>query len=239
MPDPVRHRDGHLKSRPWPMLSRARLARAGSLNDGRAAPFVTAPAESHCQHGHPRLVVASFVITVVTFSVAGLPIAVAGAAADTVTTCSGTGPGSLPAVVGSAASGDTISFSVSCPPSSPIVLSSAVDITASLTIEGPGANNLAVSGNNAGSVFVVESGVTGAVNGLTIEEGNGGGSSDGGGIEDLQGGTLSVSDTTFLHNSGPGIEDRQGGNLSVTDSTFSANSGVESTSAAARRAAPT
>jgi len=45
-----------------------------------------------------------------------------------------------------------------------------------------------VSGNNAGSVFVVESGVTGAVNGLTIEEGNGGGSSEVGESRTWQGG---------------------------------------------------
>ena len=56
-----------------------------------------------------RLGAATLIIGLATF-VTVLPAQVAGAANDVVTTCAGSGTGSLPAAVGAAASGDTITF---------------------------------------------------------------------------------------------------------------------------------
>jgi len=103
----------------------------------QGCPFCHGAGRVTLSHGHPRLVVASFVITVVTFSVAGLPIAVAGAAADTVTTCSGTGPGLVAGGRRECRLRRHHFFLGVLSASSPIVLSSAVDITASLTSRDP------------------------------------------------------------------------------------------------------
>lgn len=118
-----------------------------------------------------RITAATLVIGLVTFA-AVLPGQVAGAATDVVSNCSGSGVGSLPAVVAAAASGDTIKFSVDCPTSSPITLSSTIDIDTNLTIDGPGASELVVSGNNTVEVFDVASGVTATFSGITIKDGS-------------------------------------------------------------------
>ena len=71
--------------------------------------------------------------------------------------------------VSAAAAGDTIAFSVAC---SPITLTGGpIDLTKNLTIDGPGANTLAVSGNGNSQVFDVNTGVTVSISGLTIEDG--------------------------------------------------------------------
>jgi len=67
-----------------------------------------------------------------------------------------------------------------------IILGSTLDLNASMTISGPGANALAVDGNNATTVFVINnngaSGVTVNISGLTIQHGNAGAQGAGGGI---------------------------------------------------------
>jgi predicted outer membrane repeat protein len=155
--------------------------------------------------------------------VALIPAQIAGAATDTVTTCSGdaTVPGSLPYEVANAASGDTITFSVSCPPSSPITLSSTVDIVTNLTIDGPGPSTLAVSGGGGVSVFAVNSGVTASISGLTIEHGSA--QYDGGGINNS--GTVIVTDNILSSNSaGYGGAIYNSGAAIVVNSTLSGNS---------------
>jgi hypothetical protein len=81
--------------------------------------------------------------------------------------------GSLRWAVGQANSNpgaDTINFAVKS--NATITLSQGqLDITDSLTITGPGAGALAVSGNNASRVFQVEANLTVAISGLTIENG--------------------------------------------------------------------
>src|SRR3984957_5422036 len=126
-----------------------------------------------------RLAVAALVIGLTTFETV-LTAGVADATNDVVSTCANSGTGSLPAVVASAASGDTITFSVSCPPSSPITLASTINLNTNLTINGPGANDLAVSGNKAVEVFSIASGVTASISGITVEDGHN--SEEGGGI---------------------------------------------------------
>lgn len=145
----------------------------------------------------------------------------AAAATDTVTNCSGSSSdaGSLPYEVANAASGDTINFSVSCPASSPIVLSSTVDIATSMTIDGPGANVLAVSGDGNVGVFQVDSGVTATISGLTIEDGH---TYIGGGVDSS--GTLTLTDCILLNNIASSGAIWSSGTLTVTGSIFSGNS---------------
>ena len=138
---------------------------------------------------------------------------------DTVTTCAATGPGSLPAVVAAAANGDTVDFVLS-PPCSTIILSGPLDLGSEIRIDGPGAGVLAVSGHGAVEVIDVSAAATVTVAGLTIEDGDGG---DGGGI--LNGGTLTVLDSTVTNNTGGGIVNLSTALVSVLDSTVEKNSG--------------
>ena len=153
----------------------------------------------------------------------------------TVTDCSGspTDTGSLPYAVAHASFGDTITFGagVSCPLSSPIVLASTIYIDTYLTIDGPGAASLVVSGNNAVPVFTIPgktaiiSGPTATISGLTIEDGHS--ASSGGGI--VNSGTLTVNDSTISGNNaiseGGGIfSEGSSSNTTVTNSTVSGNS---------------
>ena len=176
-----------------------------------------------------------------------LPAARAAATTDAVTTCAGSGAGSLPAVVQAAAAGDTVTFSVSCPPSGPITLSSTITIAKNLTITGTGPATQAVSGGDAVRDLSVTAGATVAISGLTIEDGlapPGSGSclclgDVGGGVDNV--GTLSltndvvsgnatangVNDVTSVNNlggfagSGGGIFN--GGTLTMTGTTVSGN----------------
>jgi hypothetical protein len=170
----------------------------------------------------PRLVAASLVVGLATFSVTLLPAQVAGAATDTVTNCSGsaTVTGSLPYEVQNASSGETISFALphSC---STITTASTISINTSLTIHGPGVSKLAVSGNNSVGVFALSSpGVTATISDLTIEDGSAPGFS-GGGIANV--GTLTVTHCT-LSNNDVGSAIWNTGSATIIDSTLSDNS---------------
>jgi predicted outer membrane repeat protein len=172
---------------------------------------------------------------------------VTGAATVSVTNCANSGVGSLRSAVTRASPGDTIDFALS--PSCRLITetSGSIIIATNLAIEGPGAGTLAVSGDEANTVFVVDSGVTASIFGLTIRDGtayaggaisnggtltitdttlsgNGRKASLGGGIYNFLG-TLTVRHSKLLDNSaatGGGIFST-GGTLSVTDSTFSGN----------------
>jgi hypothetical protein len=137
----------------------------------------------------------------------------------TVTNTNDSGPGSLRDTVGAANDGDTIAFNISPLPATITLTSGEIFISKSLTITGPGANQLTVSGNNSTQVLGV-SGANVAISGLTIAQGV----SDGaGGIENA--GTLSVTNCAFEGNrstiSAGAIENS--GMLSVTGSLFSNN----------------
>ena len=97
-----------------------------------------------------------------------MPAQIAGAATQLVTNCNDSGAGLLLQAVLDAQTGDTIHFALS-PMCSTIILANTIDITASLTIDGPGASTLAVSGEVAsGGAFGVASGVTVTMSGLSI-----------------------------------------------------------------------
>jgi predicted outer membrane repeat protein len=131
-----------------------------------------------------------------------------------------------------------------------ITLNSELNITRDMLIGGPGANVLAISGNNAARVFNVVAGVV-TIQGLTITRGqtvnahgagiyNAGsltvlyctislnratGIADGGGI--FNAGTLDVSHSSFINNytgyGGAGLRNGSGSST-VTNCTFSGNS---------------
>jgi hypothetical protein len=118
------------------------------------------------------------------------------------------------------------------------------------TITIDGGNQITLSGNNASSVFLVDSGAKAALEGLTVQAGKApiagggifnagslalnndtlsgnvaglGGGLGGGGIYNV--GTMSISNTTLSGNSAPyGGGIRNAGNLVVSDTTLSLNS---------------
>ena len=158
-------------------------------------------------------------------AIAILPARLAGATTQTVTNCGDSGAGSLRQAVLNAASGDTITFALS-PACSLITLDTihfgSMTISKNLTITGPGASALAVSGGNATTVFVINQLVNAAISGLTIENGRSNDSLYGGGIDNE--GILTVTDTTLRDNIGGGISNA--GTLTVSNSTLSGNSAV-------------
>lgn len=120
---------------------------------------------------------------------------------------------------------------------------SALQITSDITINGPGARNLTISGNNLSRVFIVYGTLlnltpTANINGLTIANGrsaiisvDGVSLSDGGGILNTNGGRLNLTEVTIRNNHSTTL----GGGIStiaillttarttITRSTISAN----------------
>jgi hypothetical protein len=99
-----------------------------------------------------------------------------------------------------------------------------LNITDDLTIRGPGAANLTVSGNHLSRVLKVEAGETVKISGLTIAGGDAGGG-NGGGIDNA--GTLTVSNSVFSGNTaanGGGLANESGGTATVRDCSFTDNS---------------
>ncbi len=171
-------------------------------------------------------------IVMATFGV-GAVSSLAGAATDVVTNCSANPAvtGSLPYEVANAASGDTITFaspiaSLNCPLDAngiPVITLSSgqISVPTSLTVDGPGPTALAVSGNDAGGVFLIGSGTSSTIEGLTIEDS---GTATAGAINNF--GTLVLSTSTLSHNSatyGGGAINNYG-TLTVQNSTIANNS---------------
>ena len=147
------------------------------------------------------------------------------AATLTVTSLADSGPGSLRDAISTASPGDTIVFAVT----GTIVLTSGqLSVNEDVTISGPGAESLAISGNHASRVFDIDGTVALTISNLTIENGNGVGFgivTGGAGILNYEG-TLTVINSTFSGNSeylGGAIRNYQG-TLTVINSTFSGNS---------------
>jgi hypothetical protein len=107
-----------------------------------------------------------------------------------------------------------------------ITLTSGVlEIQHPVNIAGPGASSLAISGDKSSVIFLVDSGATVFISGLTIENGNMTG--DGGGIDNN--GTLTVTNCTVTGNTsdsqGGGIDNV--GTLTLTNSIVSSNSATD------------
>ena len=160
--------------------------------------------------------------------------------------------GCLRSVLASAAPGDTVTFASNV--TGTITLAGneiGLFFGQDVTIVGPGADVLAITGSHANRIFEIEASTV-AISGLTIENGsdsgsggglyNGGGTvtvtacaflndaagSDGGGLYNDGGGTVAVIGCTFSGStaggSGGGL--CSDGTATVTDSTFSGNTGT-------------
>ena len=141
--------------------------------------------------------------------------------------------------VGGCASGngaDTIVFDVALSYPATIVLTQTganedaaltgdLDISGTLTIDGPGAQQLTLDGNQFDRVFEIRSGGRVTLNGLTLQHGNPG-PSDGGGILIDQAGALTVTNASIISNTaaiGGGLVTL--GTLRVSDSVVAGNFG--------------
>jgi hypothetical protein len=137
----------------------------------------------------------------------------------TVSNCRDSGPGSLRRAVSDSANADIIGFAVS-PRCSTITLASTITIHHRVTLDGPGAASLTVSGNDAVEVFHIDPGVTAAISGLTVAHGR---APYGGGIYNL--GALTISHSRVTDDSaatgGGGIWSN--GQLTVDHSVLTGN----------------
>lgn len=104
----------------------------------------------------------------------------------------------------------------------------SITITDDITINGPGADQLTISGNNAVRIFDVSSGRRVAIDGVRIS--NGASAVDGGGIRNA--GTLTVTNSVVSNNvtsgsaGGAGISNT--GTLKIENSTLSGNTAAGS-----------
>ncbi|MFL5242059.1 MAG: hypothetical protein ACJ8FY_08120 [Gemmataceae bacterium] len=130
--------------------------------------------------------------------------------------------GSLRAEIAAAHSGDTIIFAPSLDGQTITLTSGQLIIKKNLTIAGPGAGQLTISGNHASRVFEVAKMENVSLSGLTISNAYSGTSGYGGAIETY--GTLTVSNSALAYNSafaGGGIYNHASGTLMVSNSILS------------------
>jgi hypothetical protein len=136
-------------------------------------------------------------------------------------------PGSLRAVLAAASKGDQIVFDPALNGQTITLTSGELLLNKDLTISGPGAGLLTISGNESSRVFEVARGATVSLSGLTAR--NGHSDPSGGGI--LNAGTLTLSNATVSGNhvdGGGGDLDYGGGiynagTLTVQNSTVTGN----------------
>jgi hypothetical protein len=141
----------------------------------------------------------------------------------TVTNTNDSGPGSLRQALADANDGDTIDFAVTVTIG---LTTGELPVDNSITISGPGAENLAVNGNAKSTVFHVASGGNVTISGLTIINGYTTGS--GGGIHNDHA-ALTLNNCTITGNQGGGIyndaENSGGALLEINNSSVTDNSG--------------
>jgi hypothetical protein len=145
------------------------------------------------------------------------------AATIVVTNPADTGPGSLRAAVSAAASGDTVTFDPSLNGTTITLTSGEIAMSKALTINGPGAANLTISGNHSSRIFNVSAATT--ISGLTLTNGESFG--DGGAILTSAKLTLNADIFTANHSgdSGGAVASRFAAMIAISDSTFSDNVG--------------
>jgi hypothetical protein len=153
------------------------------------------------------------------------------------------GDGSLRGEIAAAQSGDTINFASSLRGQTITLTGGELAITKNLDIEGPGANQLTVSGNGASRVFDISGGVTVTIAGMTMTDGLANGSSPvvastGGGI--LNFGSLTLANDVLSNNQAVGdagtsptgrvggalggaVANLGSGSLTISNSAFTAN----------------
>jgi len=162
------------------------------------------------------------------------PASVVRAGTDTVTNCNSSGSGSLPVVFAAALSGDTITFAQDCTSTTNtvITLTSTLTVSNNLTIDATvGAHSVTISGGGTTQLFVVSSGKTLNLTGLTLTGGtttsNGGAIlAHGNSILNLTGCTFSGNSATTAYGYGGAIG--SAGTVTITNSTFSGNTASNS-----------
>jgi predicted outer membrane repeat protein len=144
----------------------------------------------------------------------------------TVTNNLDSGAGSLRADIAAAKNGDTIVFAPGLNGQTITLTSGELLINKNLTINGPGAGELTVSGNNASRVFDLLN-VAASLSGMTIRGGN---AYVGGGIANQSSGALTIDNCVITGNSatyqGGGIYNT--GALSVSNCSLTGNSASSS-----------
>jgi uncharacterized repeat protein (TIGR01451 family) len=123
------------------------------------------------------------------------------ATSSTVTNIDPSGPGSLRQAILDAeadSSHDTIDFAPDV--SGTIMLTAPLVINYDLTIDGPRADELAVSGADSNRVFLIKSGAAVTITGLTIRDGYASGSAYGGGFLVVEDSSLALSGTHVISN---------------------------------------
>ena len=136
--------------------------------------------------------------------------------------------GTLRALIGSASPGDTIKFGHQLDGQTITLALGQLVIGKSLTIAGPGAGKLAVSGNVMSRVFDITGGVNVTITDLAIIRGL---ADQGGGIHNEPGATLTVSQCSFTGNQAVGGSSGTGygggilneGTATVVANTFTSN----------------
>ena len=88
-----------------------------------------------------------------------------------VTNANGSGPGSLADAVDGDDDGTPIDFDSTLSGEAITLTPGPLNIQSNITITGPGANNLTISGGNQYQIFAVPSGVTATITGLTLANG--------------------------------------------------------------------
>src|ERR1041385_1475851 len=148
--------------------------------------------------------------------------------APIVTNSNDSGAGSLRDAIAKACDGGTITFDMGQVVSPVNVQSLPLTINKGLTINGPGASVLTISGNNQTRIFEVNVASPGPVtlSNLTIANGRELGN-NGGGVLKSNTGTLAISNTSFVNNrafeSGGGIYNSGSGVVNLTNCTFNGN----------------
>ena len=142
----------------------------------------------------------------------------------TVTIAADSGHGSLRDEIAHAKSGDTINFASSLKGQTITLTSGELLINKGLTIQGPGASQLTISGGNHSRVFDVTASQPVVLTGLTISNGD---SFQGGGIFNAGGSHLTVSACTISNSradNGGGIYNDFGGTVTLSACNISGDS---------------
>jgi len=197
-----------------------------------------------------------FIIAVLIWS---LSAAVA-AAQGPVTNVNDAGDGSLRYEITNASPGDTITFDGALNGQTITLTGGEIDIDKPLTIDGPGAALLTISGNNAARIFNITTGAPVTIDGLTLQEGSAtswGGAiysesaltltavsmisntmtadtgGYGGGAVNVDGADVAIYDSLFRHNRAVagGSTDADAGAIWVNGNLFITNTQVISNSA--------
>jgi hypothetical protein len=154
-----------------------------------------------------------------------LAVQTGGAAIITVTNVADNGAGTLRTALAHASNGDTILFSLP-KPATIMLTSGKLLVSRTVTLLGPGPNDLAVDGNRASVVLDIAPSNTVAISGLTITNGD---STFGGGINN-QDSDLIISNCIVTGNSalfGGGIQNLAvvgSANVKIVNSTMNGNS---------------